>query len=185
MTIRSQEGGWLRPPTRRGDGCCGRTPTVDYLTATARGTTYRAKAMGGAYCARKTLLPTRSFPLLEGGQSGELYYLGRRLLDCSPCGREAPACGPRVEVQSWSSSEPNTELIPSIFGAEIWAILIVWAICHLGSERISMVKSIARSWKIVEEKLYQECHRYVTTQVLLCLLLFSINSSQFCNSGSS
>ena len=56
--------------------------------------------MGGADCARKTLLPTRSFPLLAGGQSGELYYLGRGLLDCSPCGPEAPACGPRVEVQA-------------------------------------------------------------------------------------
>jgi len=28
--------------------------------------------MGEAYCARKTLLQTRSFPLLEGGQYGEL-----------------------------------------------------------------------------------------------------------------
>ena len=58
----------------------------------------RARAMGGAYCARKTLLPSRSFPLLAGGQSCELCYLGRRLLDCSPCGPEAPACGPQVET---------------------------------------------------------------------------------------
>ena len=35
-------------------------------------------------------------------------------------------------------SEPHTELIPSIFGVEMWAILVVWAICHFGSERISM-----------------------------------------------
>ena len=35
-------------------------------------------------------------------------------------------------------SEPRTELIPSIFGVEIWAILIVWAICHPRSEGISM-----------------------------------------------
>ena len=35
-------------------------------------------------------------------------------------------------------SEPRTELIPSIFGVEMWAILVVWAICHLRSEGISM-----------------------------------------------
>ena len=36
------------------------------------------------------------------------------------------------------SSEPCTELIPSIFGVEMWAILVVWAICHLKSEGISI-----------------------------------------------
>ena len=61
---------------------CGETPTGDRPTAT----THRAEAVGEAYCARKTLLQTRSFPLLEGGQYGELYYLGRRFPDCSPCG---------------------------------------------------------------------------------------------------
>ena len=45
--------------------------------------------MGRAYCARKTTLPTRSFPILAGGQFGELYYLGQGLLDYSPCGLEA------------------------------------------------------------------------------------------------
>ena len=51
---------------------CGRTPTGDCPTATAHKSTQRAKAMGAAYDARKTLLQTRSFPLLEGGQYGEL-----------------------------------------------------------------------------------------------------------------
>ena len=34
-------------------------------------------------------------------------------------------------------SEPGTELIPSLFGVVMWAILVVWTICHLRSERIS------------------------------------------------
>ena len=40
------------------------------------------------------------------------------------------------------SSEPCTELIPSFFGSEIWAILVVWAICHPRSEGISMVAEV-------------------------------------------
>ena len=35
-------------------------------------------------------------------------------------------------------SEPCTELIPSAFGVEEWAILVIWAIFHFRSERISM-----------------------------------------------
>ena len=37
-------------------------------------------------------------PVSGGGQFGELYYLGQWLLDYSPCGLEAPACGPQVEA---------------------------------------------------------------------------------------
>ena len=53
------------------------SPTANYLTATNHRTTHRARAMGRAYCARKTTLPTRSFPILAGGQFGELYDLGQ------------------------------------------------------------------------------------------------------------
>ena len=35
--------------------------------------------------------------------------------------------------------EPCTELIPSFFGIELCAILIVWAICHFRSEGISLM----------------------------------------------
>ena len=41
------------------------------------------------------------------------------------------------------SSEPYTELIPSFFGVELCAILIVWAICHFGSKGISIVVVVA------------------------------------------
>ena len=40
-------------------------------------------------------------------------------------------------------SEPCTELIPSFFGIELCAILIVWAICHFRSEGISIVVVVA------------------------------------------
>ena len=36
-------------------------------------------------------------------------------------------------------SEPCTELIPSFFSEELYAILVVWAICHFRSEGISLV----------------------------------------------
>ena len=35
-------------------------------------------------------------------------------------------------------SEPCTELVPSAFRVEEWAILVIWAIFHFRSERISM-----------------------------------------------
>ena len=40
-------------------------------------------------------------------------------------------------------SEPCTELIPSFFGIEMCAILVVWAICHPRSEGISIVVVVA------------------------------------------
>ena len=38
-------------------------------------------------------------------------------------------------------SEPGTELIPSLFGVVKRAILVVWTICHLRSERVSFCGS--------------------------------------------
>ena len=83
---------------------CGRTPTGDCPTATTHKTTQKAKAMGEAYCARKTLLQTRSFPLLEGGLA---HMVSKRLL-----------VAPKLKSKLRVPSEPFTELIPSSFGVD-------------------------------------------------------------------
>ena len=87
-------------------------------------------------------MPTRSFPILAGGQFGELYCLGQWLLDQNPCGLEAPVVGHQLKPESGVPSEPCTKLVPSYFGAELCAILIVWAICHFRSERMSFVAEL-------------------------------------------
>ena len=47
--------------------------------------------------------------------------------------------GHKLKPESRVPSEPYTKLIPSFFGIELRAILIVWAICHFRSQRISFV----------------------------------------------
>ena len=89
-----------------------------------------------ACCDRKT----RSFPLLEEGQHGELCYLGRRLAHVVSK-RLLVAC--ELTSELGIPSEPCTELIPSAFRVEKWAILVIWAIFHFWGERTSMAAVVA------------------------------------------
>ena len=145
MTIRLQVGGWPgedRATRRR--LLSGMIPTADCLIATNHRTTHRARAMGRAYCARKTTLPTRSFPILARGQFGELYYLGQGFLTVAHVVSKRLLVVHELKSKVGVPSEPCTELIPSFFGIELCAILIVRAICHLRSEGISIVAVVAQ-----------------------------------------
>ena len=142
MTIRGhkKKGGQGHPPlgedraTRR-RLLCGRTPAADCLAATT--TTTERGRWRGLLCQKDPAadeeLPApwredspASFIAWVGGFLTVAHVVPKRLLVV----RELKS---KVGVPS----EPCTELIPSFFGLEMCAILVVWAICHPRSEGIS------------------------------------------------
>ena len=124
---------------RQGDGCC----VGGLLLATAllpppisppRGRRrWGRPTVPGRPCCRRGASrswrgdSTASFSTWVGGFLTVAHMVSKRLL----VARELKS---KLRVPS----EPFTELIPSSFGVEIWAILVVWAICHLRSEGISI-----------------------------------------------
>ena len=94
--------------------------------------------MGEASCDRKTLLQTRSFPLLEEGRYGELYYVGRRLPDCTHLVPKRLLVACELTSKRGIPCEPCAELVPSAFRVEVLAILVIRAIFHFWTEGISM-----------------------------------------------
>ena len=84
--------------------------------------------MGEAYCARKTLLQTRSFPLLKGDSTASFITWVGGLLTVAHVVPKRLLVARELNSKLGIPSEPRTELIPSIFGVEMWAILVVWAI---------------------------------------------------------
>ena len=123
---------------RQGNGCC----VGGLLLATAllpppisppRGRRRWGRPMPGRPCCRRGASrswrgdSTASFSTWVRGFLTAAHMVSKRLL----VARE-------LKSKLWVPSEPFTELIPSSFSVEIWAMLVVWAICHLGSEGISI-----------------------------------------------
>ena len=114
---------------------CGRTPYVDYTTATTRRTTPRRwgrlAVPGRPCCSRGTSHFCRGV-----SAAGFVTWVGSFLAvahvvsKCLLVARE-------LESELGVSSEPPTELIPFLLGVVKRAILVVWTICHLRSERVS------------------------------------------------
>ena len=119
--------------------------------------------LGNGHCAGRLSLETALLPPpIRGGWWGRPAVIGR------PCCRRGACLswrrGSTASFVTWVSgfltvahvipkrllvaceltsklgipSEPSAELIPSAFRVEEWAILVVWAIFHFRSERISM-----------------------------------------------
>ena len=115
------------------------SPTANYLTATSHRATHRVRAMGRAYCARKTTLPTRNFPVLSGDRSASFITRVRGFLTIAHVVSKRLLVLLELKPEIGVPSEPCTELIPSFFSIELCAILVVWAICHFRSEGISLM----------------------------------------------
>ena len=95
---------------------------------------------GRAYCARNRRGASQfwrgdssaSFITWVRGFLTKVHVVSKRLLVVQ-----------ELKPENGVPSEPCTELIPSFFGFELCAILIVWAICHFRSEGISIVAVVA------------------------------------------
>ena len=72
--------------------------------------------MGEAYCARKTLLQTRSFPLLGGDSSASFISWVGGFLTVAHVVSKRLLVARELNSEVGVPSEPCTELIPSIFG---------------------------------------------------------------------
>ena len=112
---------------RQGDGCCvGGLLLATTLLPPPIGPPIGRRRWGRP-TADEELLATASFSTWVGGFLTEAHVVPKRLL-----------VSRQLNSKLRVPSEPCTELIPSSFGVEMWAILVVWAICHLRSEGISM-----------------------------------------------
>ena len=73
-----------------------------------------------------------------GGWVGGFLTAAHVVSECLLMGRE-------LESELGVRSEPPTELIPSLFGVVMRAILVVWTICHLRSERVPLRQESLRT----------------------------------------